>query len=198
LYHFIEKKKTVKDVDHIIDHDFLINMGIGPQYRAKKLAFIELLIKKIAHYIETGNRDYVSDRDHLANQRIATIGVLFRQVLNTSFKKFCSELVKNIDNIRSQFPSNIITTALSQALTRNKWTKEISPGISQKFEGFNFPSRLSEMRKIVTSISADGAKINGPRNLHSSHFGLICPAETPEGKKCGLIKNMAVTTLITL
>lgn len=40
-------------------------------------------------------------------------------------------------------------------------------------------------------------KIAGPRALLGSHWGMICPCDTPDGEGCGLVKNLAITTCIT-
>lgn len=40
-------------------------------------------------------------------------------------------------------------------------------------------------------------KISGPRALQPSHWGILCPADTPEGESCGLVKNLALTTHVT-
>ena len=39
---------------------------------------------------------------------------------------------------------------------------------------------------------------SGPRALQPSQWGMLCPAETPEGEACGLTKNLALTTHITV
>ncbi|HYY67551.1 MAG TPA: hypothetical protein VE572_04315, partial [Nitrososphaeraceae archaeon] len=36
------------------------------------------------------------------------------------------------------------------------------------------------------------------RDLHATHFGRICPAETPEGSNCGLVKNLALSAIISV
>ena len=41
-------------------------------------------------------------------------------------------------------------------------------------------------------------KIAGPRALQGSHWGMICPSDTPDGESCGLVKNMALLTSITI
>ena len=41
-------------------------------------------------------------------------------------------------------------------------------------------------------------KIIGPRVLQSSHWGMLCASDTPEGEKCGLTKNIALLTHITV
>ena len=37
-----------------------------------------------------------------------------------------------------------------------------------------------------------------PRYLHNTHWGMICPSETPEGQSIGLVKNLSITSEITL
>jgi DNA-directed RNA polymerase beta subunit len=41
-------------------------------------------------------------------------------------------------------------------------------------------------------------KLAKPRQLHNSHWGMMCPAETPEGQACGLVKNLALMAYITV
>lgn len=40
-------------------------------------------------------------------------------------------------------------------------------------------------------------KVSGPRALHPSQWGMVCPADTPEGESCGLVKNLALMTHVT-
>lgn len=41
-------------------------------------------------------------------------------------------------------------------------------------------------------------KVSGPRSLQPSQWGMLCPSDTPEGEQCGLIKNLALMTHITV
>lgn len=41
-------------------------------------------------------------------------------------------------------------------------------------------------------------KLTGPRSLLGSHFGVVCPADTPDGESCGLTKNLSLLAHITL
>lgn len=41
------------------------------------------------------------------------------------------------------------------------------------------------------------AQVSGPRALHPSQWGMVCPADTPEGESCGLVKNLALMTHVT-
>jgi DNA-directed RNA polymerase III subunit RPC2 len=40
-------------------------------------------------------------------------------------------------------------------------------------------------------------KVSGPRSLQPSQWGMLCPADTPEGESCGLVKNLALMTHVT-
>ena len=40
-------------------------------------------------------------------------------------------------------------------------------------------------------------QVSGPRSLQPSQWGMLCPADTPEGESCGLVKNLALMTHVT-
>ena len=40
-------------------------------------------------------------------------------------------------------------------------------------------------------------QVSGPRALQASQWGMLCPADTPEGESCGLVKNLALMTHVT-
>lgn len=62
---------------------------------------------------------------------------------------------------------------------------------------YTFASTLSHLRRCNTPIGRDG-KIAKPRQLHNTHWGMVCPAETPEGQACGLVKNLALMAYISV
>ncbi|CAG8589027.1 11013_t:CDS:2 [Funneliformis mosseae] len=49
--------------------------------------------------------------------------------------------------------------------------------------------------QLVPSMSG---KFTKPRQLHNTHWGYICPAETPEGQDCGLMKNLALMSYVSV
>lgn len=48
---------------------------------------------------------------------------------------------------------------------------------------------------IVCSVAV---QVSGPRSLQPSQWGMLCPADTPEGESCGLVKNLALMTSVTV
>ena len=46
------------------------------------------------------------------------------------------------------------------------------------------------MMTRVNSQFEKTRKVSGPRSLQASQWGMLCPADTPEGEACGLVKNL--------
>ncbi|EOD30410.1 hypothetical protein EMIHUDRAFT_456588 [Emiliania huxleyi CCMP1516] len=60
-----------------------------------------------------------------------------------------------------------------------------------------FASTLSHLRRLNTPIGREG-KLAKPRQLHNTHWGMVCPAETPEGQAVGLVKNLSLMAYISV
>ena len=69
-------------------------------------------------------------------------------------------------------------------------------GVSQVLTRLTYASSLSHLRRSNTPLARTGKQAK-PRQLHNSHWGMVCPAETPEGQAVGLVKNMALMAYIT-
>ena len=70
-------------------------------------------------------------------------------------------------------------------------------GVSQVLNRYTYASTLSHLRRCNTPLGREG-KIAKPRQLHNTHWGMVCPAETPEGQACGLVKNLALMACISV
>lgn len=70
-------------------------------------------------------------------------------------------------------------------------------GVSQVLNRYTYASTLSHLRRTNTPIDR-GSKATKPRQLHNTHWGMVCPAETPEGAACGLVKNMALMSHVSV
>ncbi len=67
----------------------------------------------------------------------------------------------------------------------------------QVLNRLTFASTLSHLRRVNSPIGRDG-KLARPRQLHNTLWGMICPAETPEGHAVGLVKNLALMAYISV
>jgi DNA-directed RNA polymerase II subunit RPB2 len=57
-----------------------------------------------------------------------------------------------------------------------------------------YASTLSHLRRINSPVGREG-KLAKPRQLHNTQWGIICPAETPEGQACGLVRALIASSL---
>jgi len=88
-------------------------------------------------------------------------------------------------------------------LSTGNWGKTssgevIKSGVAQVLKrDTSYFATLSHLRRVVSPIQAS-SKSAKPRLLHNTHFGMICPSETPEGQKIGIVKNFALLTKVSL
>jgi len=94
-----------------------------------------------------------------------------------------------------------ITNGLKYSLATGNWGTQgaagARAGVAQVLNRLTFASTLSHLRRLNSPIGREG-KLAKPRQLHNTHWGMICPAETPEGQACGLVKNLALMAYISV
>ncbi len=99
------------------------------------------------------------------------------------------------------FDSRIITTAMTNALKTGSWSFRPNGsnrvGISLPLKrDTNYLSTIAHVRKVSGPYFSESRNTSS-RLLHNTHFGMFCPSETPEGKKIGIIKNLAFLTIVS-
>jgi DNA-directed RNA polymerase II subunit RPB2 len=116
--------------------------------------------------------------------------------------------VINKVNIGKHIKSSIIESGMKYALATGNWnvkgiltlsnSKVLSrkQGVAQVLNRLTYVATLSHLRRINTPMEKNGKMVQ-PRKLHNSQWGIICPAETPEGASVGLVKNLALTAGIS-
>jgi DNA-directed RNA polymerase II subunit RPB2 len=113
----------------------------------------------------------------------------------------CVETGKEF-NISLAVKHNTITNGLKYSLATGNWgdqkkSMSAKAGVSQVLNRYTYASTLSHLRRCNTPLGREG-KIAKPRQLHNTHWGMVCPAETPEGQACGLVKNLALMSSISV
>ncbi|KAG2687589.1 hypothetical protein I3843_09G059700 [Carya illinoinensis] len=78
-----------------------------------------------------------------------------------------------------------------------KLTRDVRGYVQKVLNRLTYASTLSHLRRLNSPIGREG-KLAKPRQLHNSQWGMMCPAETPEGQACGLVKNLALMVYITV
>jgi len=188
--------------------------NIFEKYFLPHMKNIQNKLKMYAHCINqitlcfAGLRNQ-DDRDHFKNKRIDLAGdllqALFRQLYKKMHRDIQTSSQKMYEHGRQISPSfllksKILTNGIKYALATGNWgagTTGMRTGVSQVLNRFSYMSTLSHMRRINSPIGKEG-KLTTPRHLHGSHCNRICPSETPEGQACGLVKNMAITNIVSV
>lgn len=156
------------------------------------------------------------DRDHYGKKRLDMTGVLMINLFKDQFKNSFVENGKKIirrrinqlkfeldKNVQLIFDPRAITNTLRNSLATGNWGKSmtgevIRSGVAQVLKrDTSFFATLSHLRRVVAPIQTS-SKSAKPRLLHNTHFGLICPSETPEGQKIGIVKNFSLMAKVSL
>jgi len=156
-------------------------------------------IRYLLRLIEKGE-GITDDIDHLANKRVRTSSeVIYEHTYNsllrlTRFVKERMSLIDKSSNIVCQdlINNKVFNTVLNDFFNRNQ--------LSQFLDQTNPLAELSHKRRI-TAIGEGGVKERKRagfeiRDVHYTHFGKICPIETPEGANIGLINSLTVYSTI--
>ncbi len=135
----------------------------------------------------------VDDIDNLGNRRIRCVG----ELIQTQFRIGLTKMVKTVQQKMSI--SDMKTSSIKSLMNIKPLTSTIreffaSSQLSQFMDQTNPLSELANKRRISAlgqgGITRDRASM-AVRDVHPTHYGRICPIETPEGQNIGLINNLA-------
>ena len=141
---------------------------------------------------DVGNID---DIDHLGNRRIRSVGELLQNQFRIGFTRM-ERVVREKMTLQSQDPENITPQSLINIRPVVAAIKEFfgSSPLSQFMDQTNPLSELTHKRRLSAlgpgGLSRDRASFE-VRDVHYSHYGRMCPIETPEGPNIGLISYLA-------
>eukprot|EP00112_Aurelia_sp_Birch-Aquarium-sp1_P022089 Seg611.9 transcript_id=Seg611.9/GoldUCD/mRNA.D3Y31 product="DNA-directed RNA polymerase II subunit RPB2" protein_id=Seg611.9/GoldUCD/D3Y31 len=203
------KDKRIRYAADILQKEMLPHVGISHFCETKKAYFLGYMVHRLL-LAALGRRE-LDDRDHYGNKRLDLAGpllaFLFRGLfrnLTKEVKMFASKLIdKGKDfKIELAIKTKIITDGLRYSLATGNWgdqkkAHQARAGVSQVLNRLTFASTLSHLRRLNSPIGRDG-KLARPRQLHNTLWGMICPAETPEGQAVGLVKNLALMAYISV
>ena len=116
-----------------------------------------------------------------------------------NFKNLVANNEKYIFVTDGKDTSRLVEQGFRKAF-KGDWGSDIHTkraGIVQDLDRLSFFATLCQLRKTNLHISADGAKVRGPRFINSTQHGLICPINSPSGGNTGLHKHLSTSTYIT-
>ncbi|MGQ9863934.1 MAG: DNA-directed RNA polymerase subunit beta [Bacteroidia bacterium] len=135
------------------------------------------------------------EEDHLAHRRIRTVGEQMALQFSTGLQRLTRSMREKIGTYESNEhfrPSDIVNP---RALTAVLNSFFMTGQLSQLLDQTNPLSELSHKRRISAlgpgGLSREHAGFEA-RDVHYSHYGRICPIETPEGANIGLISTLSI------
>ena len=144
------------------------------------------------------DEDVIDDIDHLGNRRIRCVGELMTNQLKTAFSRM-ERIVKErmgLKETETIKPQDLISIKPIVASIKEFFG---SSQLSQFMDQVNPLAELTHKRRLNAlgpgGLSRDRAGFE-VRDVHYSHYGRMCPIETPEGPNIGLIVSLAMFTKI--
>ncbi|KAI9366033.1 DNA-directed RNA polymerase II subunit RPB2 [Zopfochytrium polystomum] len=204
------RERRIKYAQDILQKEMLPHVGTKAHSETKKAYFFGYMIHRLL--LAALERREFDDRDHFGKKRLDLAGPLLTGLFRLLFRKLtkdisrqlqkCMETNRSNFNIKTAVDANIIKNGLKYSLATGNWGEQqkamqARAGVSQVLNRYTFASTLSHLRRLNTPIGRDG-KLAKPRQLHNTHWGMVCPAETPEGQACGLVKNLSLMAVITV
>jgi DNA-directed RNA polymerase subunit beta len=165
------RQLTAEDIFHSVNHLMMVSQGVAA----------------------------LDDIDHLENRRVRSIGELLQIQLGLAFlrlEKMIRDrstflLESNVSTATKDIRSFISTKAFNGAMREFFGSSPLSQFLDQT----NPLAELTHKRRL-TSLGPNGVSREtagmAVRGIHPSHYGRICPIETPEGQNAGLVNSLTV------
>ena len=207
-----------KEIINVID---ILNNNLFPNYEEDlhmKGVFLGYSIRKIL-LTKIGLLN-PTDRDSYSNKRIDLAGSLLLELyrelwgifkknltlkLDYEFKSINKSLMideKNLVNIINENNLNVIfDNKTMESITKSfgaRFGTAISSrqGIVQDLNRNSMLGTLSHTRRLSYPLPS-GSKSIGPRKLHNSQWGFVCPTESPDGGNVGIINHLSIIAKVT-
>ncbi len=156
----------------------------------------EDIIKTVQYLIRVKNgQGHIDDRDHLGNRRIRAIGELLGNELQTGLIKMQKAIRDKMSTMSGSLDELMPHDLINSKMITNTILEFFTSGqLSQFMDQTNPLSEVTHKRRL--SALGEGGLVKERagfevRDVHPTHYGRICPIETPEGQNIGLINTLA-------
>lgn len=212
---YLNNKRTQPKIFNADEMKDVLVANVLSQVPVKNFSFklkaihLAFMVRKVI--MAQFDKKLLDDRDFVGNKRLEVAGSLLSLMFEDLFKRFNWELKqiadKNIPKIKAaQFDivkhmrQDQITNGLVFAISTGNWKikrfKMERQGATQVLSRLSYISAIGMMTRVHSQFEKT-RQVSGPRSLHLSQWGMLCPCDTPEGESCGLVKNLALIAHIT-
>ncbi|KAJ7040416.1 DNA-dependent RNA polymerase II second largest subunit [Mycena alexandri] len=195
----LSRERRIRYAQEILQKEMLPHVSMAEGSESNKAYFFGYMIHRLL--LAALERRELDDRDHFGKKRLDLAGPLLAKLFRILFRKLTKDVYRYLQkvplavethkefNLAIAVKHQTITNGLKYSLATGNWGDQKksmsgSAGVSQGAEPIY--------------LCLDIGKIAKPRQLHNTHWGMVCPAETPEGQACGLVKNLALMACISV
>ncbi len=198
----VEEYRTQK-AETAIDKNFLPHIGRTSQNRKEKALFLgEMACRAVE--LKLGRRK-PDDKDHFKNKRLRLAGPLLADLFRVAFRNLVRDIKYQLERIGVKGPIITVSAAVRPGIVSERFQHSLATGnwgrgrvgVTQLLDRTNHISTLSHLRRLQSPLSRSQPNFEA-RDLHPTHWGRLCPNETPEGSNCGLVKNLALSACISV
>ena len=166
----------------------------------------------VTYYLDVRmGRVQPDNRDHYANKRLSVAGALWTTSWHEFWRRVRGDIARNAQQCLQNDKEFVVGAAVRPSTTakgpkygfmngtlgQSRSGGQAPTSTTQTLQLLGPTSTLAAMRRVDTPIGREG-KQSKPRELQTSHWGMLCCAESPEGNSCGLMKNLAASAHVSV
>jgi len=175
---------------------FILNRKLGMDVSLEKRILDSDTVVKVLDYLINlkAGVGKIDDIDHLGNRRIKTVGELVQNQLRIGLSRVERSIRERL-SILSEFDNVNVHYLINSKLLSNQIRDFFSRSqLSQFMDQINPIAEMTHKRRLSAlgpgGLSRERAGFE-VRDIHPSHYGRVCPIETPEGPNIGLIASLS-------
>jgi DNA-directed RNA polymerase subunit beta len=188
-----EKRYDLGSVGRYKINKRFYNVGTGTGDLSNRLLTTDDIIHVMKHLVKLWKEEVdVDDIDHLGNRRVRCVGELLQNQIRlglAEIEKTARERMAIVD-LENMLPQNLINAKPLVTAVRDFFGRS---QLSQFMDQTNPLAELTHKRRLSAlgpgGLSRDRAGFE-VRDVHHTHYGRVCPIETPEGPNIGLISSL--------
>ncbi|UOY10657.1 DNA-directed RNA polymerase subunit B'' [Methanonatronarchaeum sp. AMET6-2] len=196
------KEYRIRRANYVLEHYLLPHLGKEPEDRLMKAHFLGRMAES-CYELALGRRDE-DDKDHHSNKKLKLAGDLMEDLFRVSLNRLVKDVKYQLERantrnrelrVKTSVRPDVLSQRLQSAMATGEWVGGRT-GVSQLLDRTDHMSTLAHLRRVVSPLSRSQPHFEA-RDLHPTHWGRICPNETPEGPNCGLVNNYAMSVELT-
>eukprot|EP00986_Skeletonema_menzelii_P010588 scaffold5213_cov143-Skeletonema_menzelii.AAC.1 len=172
----------------------------------------DVIANVVLSHVPVLGKSSLDDKDYYGNKRLELAGSLLSLLFEDLFKHLNADIKKQTDMVLSKpnktqafdviktIRPDSIAYGMMSAISSGNWVlkrfRMDRAGVTQVLSRLSYIGALGMMTRVNSQFEKT-RKVSGPRSLQASQWGMLCPADTPEGEACGLVKNLALLAHIT-